>query len=122
LVKGVANAELDLEMAMDDEERQAIETAKASKTWRAVRIASRSRLRQLDKISDGKSLQALVDGSDSNVSAPHEREESSTVAANGQMETKVADGSNGVEGVPDQARPGVQTAVAAALDAVVEGR
>jgi len=60
LVKEVETVELDLEMAMDDEEKQTLEDAKSTKTWRLLRIASKSNLGRFDKVEDGKNLSRLV--------------------------------------------------------------
>ncbi|KZF22775.1 hypothetical protein L228DRAFT_268158 [Xylona heveae TC161] len=51
--------DLDLDMAMTDEDKQLSLNAKASKTWRALRLASRGRLNLFDKIEDGNKLQIL---------------------------------------------------------------
>lgn len=57
LVKGITGDELDLEMAMTEQETQSLEAAKSSKTWRALRTATRSALGKLDRAETGKSLQ-----------------------------------------------------------------
>ncbi|KAK6003513.1 hypothetical protein QM012_009284 [Aureobasidium pullulans] len=59
LVKGIENDELDLEMAMTDEEKNSLEAAKQSKTWRALRAASRTSLALLDKVDPSTRLPAL---------------------------------------------------------------
>ncbi|KAK8192603.1 hypothetical protein M8818_007773 [Zalaria obscura] len=56
LVKGIEGDDLDLEMAMTDEETQSLQAAKSSKTWRALRLAARTTLSKLDKVETGKSL------------------------------------------------------------------
>lgn len=60
LVQNVETVELDLEMAMDDSEKKELEDAKASKTWRALRLAAKNKLSLLDKVEDGKNLMALI--------------------------------------------------------------
>lgn len=55
----LADDEFDLEMARDDEEKHAAEDAKSSKLWRALRIASRTKLGVLDKVDDGKNVKVL---------------------------------------------------------------
>ncbi|KAL1311353.1 hypothetical protein AAFC00_001527 [Neodothiora populina] len=60
LVKGIQNDELDLEMAMTDEEKHSLEAAKANKTWRALRAATRSAIKILDRVEPGKSLEDAV--------------------------------------------------------------
>ncbi|KAI4120776.1 MAG: hypothetical protein LQ338_006773 [Usnochroma carphineum] len=53
--------EFDMEMAKTEEEKEAAETARASKMWRALRLASKNRLNVFDKIEDGKDLGPLFD-------------------------------------------------------------
>ncbi|KAH0285983.1 nuclear matrix protein [Aureobasidium namibiae CBS 147.97] len=59
LVKGIEGDDLDLEMAMTDEEKNSLEAAKQSKTWRALRAASRTSLALLDKVDPSTRLPAL---------------------------------------------------------------
>ena len=51
--------DFDIEMAKTDEEKQQAIDARASKMWRTLRIASKSKLNLFDKIDDGNNLQAL---------------------------------------------------------------
>jgi THO complex subunit 1 len=69
LVKDVQAVELDLEMAMTDEEKQLLQESKTSKTWRALRLASKTRLSLFDQVDDGRNLQCLVQpqGTESNI-------------------------------------------------------
>lgn len=46
-------------MAKTGEEKQQASDARASKLWRTLRIASKSKLNLFDKIDDGNNLQAL---------------------------------------------------------------
>ena len=46
-------------MAKTDEDKQLALNARASKLWRTLRIASKSKLSLFDKIDDGNNLQAL---------------------------------------------------------------
>jgi THO complex subunit 1 len=48
-------------MARTDEEKQQAIDAKASKLWRTLRIASKSKLSLFDKIDDGNKLDALFE-------------------------------------------------------------
>ena len=48
-------------MARTDEEKQLAIDAKASKLWRTLRIASKSKLNLFDKIDDGNKLDALFE-------------------------------------------------------------
>jgi THO complex subunit 1 len=59
-VKEVAGAELDLEMATTDEERQNLQDSKTSKIWRALRLASKTKLSLFDKVDDGRNLERFV--------------------------------------------------------------
>ena len=51
--------DFDLEIATTEEEKQLLANARASKLWRTLRIASRSKLNLFDRIDDGHNLQAL---------------------------------------------------------------
>ncbi|KAL2048679.1 hypothetical protein N7G274_000591 [Stereocaulon virgatum] len=57
----IADAEFDIDMARTDEEKQQAIDAKASKLWRTLRIASKSKLSLFDKIDDGNKLDALFE-------------------------------------------------------------
>lgn len=48
-------------MAKTGEEKQQAIDARASKLWRTLRIASKSKLNLFDKIDDGNNLQALFE-------------------------------------------------------------
>ena len=63
----IAGDEFDIEMAKDDEEKQQAIDARASKLWRTLRIASKSRLNIFDKIDDGKNLKPLFEPDVDNV-------------------------------------------------------
>ncbi|KAF2473142.1 nuclear matrix protein [Lindgomyces ingoldianus] len=51
--------EIDQEMVTSEEEKRQKEEHKTSNTWRALRIASRSRLSLFDRLEDGKPLERL---------------------------------------------------------------
>lgn len=56
----IAEDEFDIGMAKDDEEKRLASNAKASKSWRALRVASKRRLNVFDKIdNNAQNLQAL---------------------------------------------------------------
>ncbi|MCJ1466740.1 hypothetical protein MMC07_005360 [Pseudocyphellaria aurata] len=55
----IADDEFDIAMAKTDEEKQMMLNARASKMWRTLRIASKSKLGLFDKIDDGNNIQAL---------------------------------------------------------------
>lgn len=55
----LAEDDFNLEMAKTDQEKEAARTAKESKTWRVLRIAAQTRMKDLDKIEDTNDLDAL---------------------------------------------------------------
>ncbi|KAI1366967.1 THO complex subunit 1 transcription elongation factor-domain-containing protein [Xylaria arbuscula] len=55
----IATDDLDLDFAETEKEKTQLLESKASKTWRALRIASRSRLAMFDKIEDWKNIDAI---------------------------------------------------------------
>ena len=59
-IRSIERLDLDLEMAMNDDEKRSIEELKASQKWKALRIASRVKLRLFDKLDDGKNLGLLL--------------------------------------------------------------
>jgi THO complex subunit 1 len=58
---GILDDDFDVDMAKTKEDRDAATKAKASKVWRTLRLASRSKLNQFDKIDDGKNIKVLFD-------------------------------------------------------------
>ena len=48
-------------MARDDEEKQRLRDARASKLWRTLRIASKSKFKLFHKIEDGHNLDVLFE-------------------------------------------------------------
>ena len=59
LLDGIKTDELDLEMAMDDNEAAGLKNALANKRWRILRQARASDLGLLDKVDPGKDLDAV---------------------------------------------------------------
>jgi len=57
----IADDDFEVEMAKTDEEKRLAADARASKLWRTLRIASKSKLNLFDKIDDGKNLKALFE-------------------------------------------------------------
>ena len=55
----ISDDQFTIEMGGPEEEKQSAEDAKASKLWRTLRIASRTKLKLFDKIDDGKNMDAL---------------------------------------------------------------
>ncbi|KAI1143970.1 THO complex subunit 1 transcription elongation factor-domain-containing protein [Hypoxylon sp. FL0543] len=57
----IAKDDLDLDFARTEKEKSEILEAKASKTWRALRIARRSKLAVFDKIDDWQKIDAIFE-------------------------------------------------------------
>ncbi|KAI1110250.1 THO complex subunit 1 transcription elongation factor-domain-containing protein [Nemania sp. NC0429] len=55
----IASDDLDLDFAQNEKEKTQLFESKASKTWRALRIARRSKLSTFDKIEDWKNVDAI---------------------------------------------------------------
>lgn len=51
--------EFDMEMAKTEEDKLLAANARASKMWRTLRVASKSKLNLFDRIDDGNNIQAL---------------------------------------------------------------
>jgi|SRR6266498_179854 len=97
---------------MDDKEKDFYVTAKASKTWRTLRITSKSKLNLFDKVDDGKNLKVLFE-------APPELKPEDSVE-NGDVSekpTEIKDKEN-IE-VPDTTIPETSEASVEGADAVV---
>uniref|UniRef100_A0A093UX81 Uncharacterized protein P25A2.03 n=1 Tax=Talaromyces marneffei PM1 TaxID=1077442 RepID=A0A093UX81_TALMA len=58
---GIVDDEFDIDMAKDKDEKEAAERAKVSKLWRTLRLASRSKLLEFEKIEDGKKINLLFE-------------------------------------------------------------
>lgn len=61
LMKGMANDDLDLEMAQTKDETNSLLGAKTSKAWRILRLSMKNKLSAFEKIDDGKNMQVLFD-------------------------------------------------------------
>ena len=57
----MADDDFDIDMAKTDDEKLVATNARASKLWRTLRIASKSKLNLFDKIDDGNNLQGLFE-------------------------------------------------------------
>jgi THO complex subunit 1 len=64
LVRDVQNVDLDLEMANSEQEKAQLEDQKMSKTWRALRLMSKTKLNLFDKVDDGKNLACFLQEQD----------------------------------------------------------
>lgn len=51
--------DFEIDMARDNEEKQRLRDARASKVWRTLRIASKSKFKLFHKIDDGNDLDVL---------------------------------------------------------------
>jgi THO complex subunit 1 len=58
---GIMDDELDVDTAHSKEDKDNAVKAKASKTWRILRLSSRAKLSEFDKIEDGKNLKILFE-------------------------------------------------------------
>lgn len=57
----LADDEFEIDMAKNDEEKQHLRDARASKVWRTLRIASKSKFKLFHKIEDGNNLDVLFE-------------------------------------------------------------
>ena len=62
--KQIESDSLDLDFAKDDEEKEQLREARASKLWKTLRIASRSKFGAFDKLEDGSKLDVLFANSE----------------------------------------------------------
>ncbi|KAL2005947.1 hypothetical protein VTN00DRAFT_10440 [Thermoascus crustaceus] len=62
---GIVDDDFDIDMAKTKEDKDNAMRAKASKIWRTLRLASRSKINQFDKIEDGKNIKVLFENSQS---------------------------------------------------------
>lgn len=58
---GIADDDFNIDMAQSSDEKEAAVNAKASKIWRTLRLASRSKLALFEKIDNGKNLEVLFE-------------------------------------------------------------
>ncbi|KAF2871897.1 nuclear matrix protein [Massariosphaeria phaeospora] len=77
-VQKVRAAELDLEMADSEEEKQQLEEKKTSNTWRGLRLASNKHLNHFNRLESGKGLERLFQpieaaGEDNAPTTPEDR-------------------------------------------------
>ncbi|KAJ5632288.1 hypothetical protein N7490_008627 [Penicillium lividum] len=57
----IMDDEMDIDMAQNQDDKNAAIQAKASKTWRILRLAAKTKLSAFDKIDDGNNLNALFE-------------------------------------------------------------
>lgn len=63
-LEGIADDEFNVDTAQTSDEKENAVNAKASKIWRTLRLASRSKLALFEKIDNGKNLEALFESRD----------------------------------------------------------
>jgi THO complex subunit 1 len=73
LVEKVAEIDLDMDF-VDGEEKQSLEEVKAGKIWRALRITSKTRLNQFEKLEDSGNLKALLEEQNGDVQESKQEE------------------------------------------------
>jgi THO complex subunit 1 len=78
---GIVDDDFDIDLAKDEEAKGDAERAKASKVWRTLRLASRTKLGQFDKIEDGKNIKMLFE-------SPQPLEESKKVTSEAEQVTE----------------------------------
>ncbi|KAL9030980.1 MAG: hypothetical protein Q9196_000949 [Gyalolechia fulgens] len=102
--------EFDMDMAKTDEEKENAAVAKASKMWRALRIASKSRLNMFDKLEEGKGLDPLFDQP-----IPAQGDENEPRKEDGKegVQEGVQEGGEGLNGIKEGGLESVPTAVEA---------
>lgn len=69
-MKGIMDDEMDIDMAMTDDDKAIAEGAKASKSWRILRLSAKAKLAAFDKIEDGNNLQILFENPTTNEENP----------------------------------------------------
>ncbi|KAK4692939.1 THO complex subunit 1, partial [Lecanoromycetidae sp. Uapishka_2] len=93
----LADDDFDIDMAKDAEEKQRANDARASKLWRTLRIASKSKLNLFDRIDDGSNLKALFQ--------PEGDENKDKTEANGSEENSESAGKDNSDSVTEEKSP-----------------
>lgn len=100
-MRGIADDEFNIDMSQTVEEKEEAVKAKASKTWRTLRLAARTKLNLLDKIDDGKNLRVLFEEPPSETPAQLPDGAAESTANGTQEEVKE-------QGVPIQSAPATE--------------
>lgn len=58
---GIVDDDFDIDMAQTKEDKDNATRSKASKIWRTLRLCSKSKMNQFDKIEDGKNIKVLFE-------------------------------------------------------------
>jgi THO complex subunit 1 len=95
---GIMDDELDIDTAQTKEDKENATRAKASKTWRILRLSAKSKLAAFDKIEDGKNLKLLFEVPQPSEGTPHVLEGGTPQA----HETTTKASSEGESGDPGQ--------------------
>ncbi|KAJ5675734.1 hypothetical protein N7462_008631 [Penicillium macrosclerotiorum] len=100
---GIMDDEMDIDMAQTPDEKEIASMAKSSKTWRILRLSSKTKLAAFDKIQDGNNLKALFETSEAPTETPQPTEggESITNPADESAQGTPIDSSLGDDGAQD---------------------
>jgi THO complex subunit 1 len=85
-VESIKGADLDLDMAITEEETRALQTAKTTAKWRAFRLAAKTKLGSFDKVDDGKNLDSLLQANGSEQGQPKGEELTDTDVAEARID------------------------------------
>ncbi|KAF3480771.1 nuclear matrix protein [Arthroderma uncinatum] len=102
-MSGITDDDFNIDMAKDEEDKEQSVKAKASKTWRTLRIASRSKLNQLDKIEDGKNLKVLFETPPAPATSSTKSQQEAENSADGSKEESTRE--NTLEAASEQPQP-----------------
>ncbi|KAJ5747989.1 uncharacterized protein N7511_009685 [Penicillium nucicola] len=98
-LKGIMDDELDLEMAMTDEDKEIAVNSKASKSWRILRLSAKGKLAVFDKIADGNNIKAL--GSPAAEGTPQHGEETNEPSTRDERSDNAKASLQGLDGAQD---------------------
>lgn len=77
---GIMDDEIDIDMAQTPDEKDAALRSKSSKTWRILRLSSKTKLSAFDKIDDGNNLKVLFENPGAPTESPQPAEGNEGVA------------------------------------------
>jgi THO complex subunit 1 len=99
-LKGIMDDEMDIDMAMTDEDKEIAVNAKASKSWRILRLSAKGKLAAFDKIEDGNKLQVLFE-SPTTEGTPHHGEEANEHSTRDERPDSAKGSLQGLDGAQD---------------------
>ena len=70
-MRSIVDDDFRIDMSQTSEEKEEAAKAKSSKTWRTLRLATRSKLNLLDKVDDGKNLKVLFEPTETDTVNQH---------------------------------------------------